>query len=319
MDFTAEEIRYLLDLADNLKDSKRAGRRGRLLDGKNICIIFEKTSTRTRCSFEVAAYDEGAHATFLTNSQMGKKESVEDTARVLGRLYDGIEFRGYSQTTVEQLARHAGVPVWNGLTDQFHPTQILADLMTARERINKPFHKMKLAYLGDGRNNMANSLMNGSSIMGMDMAIVAPKSLFPDAEVARPALEEASRSGSRIIFTENVDEGVLGADIIYTDVWCSMGEEAQMDSRIKLLRPYQVTEEVMAKTGNPDAIFLHCLPAFHDTNTETGQYVFEKYGLKEMEVTDAVFRGRQSFVFDQAENRMHTIKAIMVATIGNCP
>ncbi len=316
-DFSAEEIRYLLDLAAELKMKKRSGLRGDLLAGKNIVLIFEKTSTRTRCAFEVAVNDEGGSVTFLTNSQMGKKESIEDTARVLGRFYDGIEFRGYEQETVESLAKYSGVPVWNGLTDLYHPTQVLADFMTAQEHLNKPLNHMKLVFVGDARNNVANSLMLTAAKMGMDYTALAPAELQPSAELLQTAEVLAQSSGSVITVTDDPVSGVKDADIIYTDVWVSMGEEDQYAQRIELLAPYQVTMEMLQHTGNPDVIFEHCLPAFHDLETTVAKDVLAKYGLREMEVTDEVFRSRHSVVFDEAENRMHTIKAIMVATAGS--
>jgi ornithine carbamoyltransferase len=316
-DFSAEEIRYLLDLAAELKMKKRSGLRGDLLAGKNIVLIFEKTSTRTRCAFEVAVNDEGGSVTFLTNSQMGKKESIEDTARVLGRFYDGIEFRGYEQETVEALAKYSGVPVWNGLTDLYHPTQVLADFLTAQEHLNKPLNHMKLVFVGDARNNVANSLMLTAAKMGMDYTALAPAELQPGAELLKKAEVLAQSSGSVITVTDDPVNGVKDADIIYTDVWVSMGEEDQYAQRIELLAPYQVTMEMLQHTGNPDVIFEHCLPAFHDLETTVAKDVLAKYGLREMEVTDEVFRSRHSVVFDEAENRMHTIKAIMVATAGS--
>ena len=314
-DFTPEEIRYMLDLSHELKTKKRLGIRNKLLEGKNIVLLFDKTSTRTRCAFEVAAYDEGAQVTFLSNSQMGKKESLEDTAKVLGRFYDGIEYRGFKQEVVELLAKHAGVPVWNGLTDMYHPTQILADFMTIEEHVHKPINKVKLVYVGDARNNMGNSLMIGAAKMGMEFVGIAPKSLFPDEKLVEAMNEVAKETGACISFSENIDD-VKGADAIYTDVWVSMGEEAQFEERIKLLTPYRVTMDMLAKTGNPEVIFLHCLPSFHDLETSVGKDIYEKFGIKEMEVTDEVFRSKHSKVFDEAENRMHTIKAVMVATIG---
>ena len=314
-DFSSEEIRYLLDLAHDLKAKKRAGIKGSLLEGRNIVLLFEKTSTRTRCAFEVAAYDEGANCTFLSNSQMGKKESLEDTAKVLGRFYDGIEFRGFKQRDVELLAKYSGVPVWNGLTDLYHPTQILADLLTIEEHVHKPLNKVKFAYAGDARNNMGNSLMIGAAKMGMDFVGLAPKELFPSKELVDEMKEVAKTTGATITLTENIDD-VKGADVIYTDVWVSMGEEDQFAERIKLLEPYRVNAEMMAKTDNPDCIFLHCLPSFHDLETAVGRDIHEKFGLTEMEVSDEVFRSPASKVFDEAENRMHTIKAVMVATIG---
>lgn len=315
-DFTPEEIGYMLDLAADLKSKKRAGIRSRLLEGKNICLIFEKTSTRTRCAFEVAAFDEGAYVTFLTNSQMGKKESIEDTAKVLGRYYDGIEFRGYEQSTVEALAEHAGVPIWNGLTDADHPTQILADFLTIREHVAKPLNKVKFVFVGDARNNMGNALMIGCAKMGMHFVALAPKELFPEETLVNEMREVAKETGAIIEITEDVN-AVKGADVIYTDVWVSMGEEHLFEERIKLLKPYQVNTAMMEKTENPDAIFLHCLPSFHDLMTDVGKDIYAKFGLDAMEVTDEVFRSRCSKVFDEAENRMHTIKAVMVATIGN--
>ncbi len=315
-DFTPQEIKYLLDLSIDLKQKKRAGIKGNSLEGKNIVLLFEKTSTRTRCAFEVAAYDEGAQVTFLSNSQIGKKESIEDTAKVLGRYYDGIEFRGFKQETVEILAEYAGVPVWNGLTDLYHPTQILADFLTMMEHVDKPLNKAKLVYVGDARNNMGNSLMIGAAKMGMHFVSIAPKELFPSQSLVNEMAKIAKETGAKIEFTESIDEGVKDADAIYTDVWVSMGEEDQFEERIKQLKPYQVNMDMINKTGNSDVIFMHCLPAFHDTNTIIGKEILEKYDLKEMEVTDEVFRSKHSVVFDEAENRMHTIKAVMVATIG---
>ncbi|MGV8145437.1 MAG: ornithine carbamoyltransferase [Alkaliphilus sp.] len=313
-DFTTEEIGYMLNLSKDLKAKKRTGSKEKVLEGKNIVLLFEKSSTRTRCAFEVAAYDEGANVTFLTNSQMGKKESIEDTAKVLGRYYDGIEFRGFKQETVESLAVHSGVPVWNGLTDLYHPTQILADFLTVMEHIDKPLSKVKFVYVGDARNNMGNSLMIGAAKMGMHFVALAPKSLFPSEELVAEMKEIAKETGAIIELTENIDD-VKDADVIYTDVWVSMGEEDQFEERIKLLSPYQVNMEMMKKTNNDDVIFMHCLPAFHDQNTAVGREIKEKFGLDAMEVTDEVFRSKNSVVFDEAENRMHTIKAIMVATI----
>ncbi|MCK5808635.1 ornithine carbamoyltransferase [bacterium] len=315
-DFTPEEIRFLLDLSHDLKAKKRAGIRGDLLDRKNIVLLFEKSSTRTRCAFEVGALDEGANVTFLSNSQMGKKESIEDTAKVLGRYYDGMEFRGFKQETVEILAAHAGVPVWNGLTDLYHPTQILADFMTVEEHVKKPINKVKFVYVGDARNNMGNSLMIGAAKVGMHFVALAPKSLFPSEELVAEMRELCKVTGGKIELIDIVDEAVKDADVIYTDVWVSMGEEHLYEERIKLLTPYKVNGEMMKKTGNSDAIFLHCLPSFHDTNTIVGKEMADKFGITEMEVTDEVFRSTASKVFDEAENRMHTIKAVMVATIG---
>lgn len=315
-DYTPQEIQFLLDLALDLKRKKRAGLRGELLKGKNIVLLFEKTSTRTRCAFEVAGFDEGAQVTFLSNSQMGKKESIADTAQVLGRYYDGIEFRGFKQDTVDQLAKYAGVPVWNGLTDLYHPTQILADFMTIIEHVNKPLNKTKLVYVGDARNNMGNSLMIGAAKMGMHFVGIAPQELFPEESLVKEMEEVAKETGAKIEFTEDIATGVQDADAIYTDVWVSMGEEDRFAERINQLKPYQVNMEMLNLTNNPDVIFMHCLPACHDTDTVIGQEVYEKHGLPEMEVTDEVFRSKHSVVFDEAENRMHTIKAVMVATIG---
>jgi ornithine carbamoyltransferase len=315
-DFTPEEIRFMLDLSMDLKRKKRAGIKNNLLDGKNVVLLFEKSSTRTRCAFEVAAFDEGANVTFLTQSQMGKKETIEDTAKVLGRFYDGIEFRGFKQETVDDLGAHAGVPVWNGLTDLYHPTQILADFLTVEEHIAKPLNKIKFVYVGDARNNMGNSLMIGAAKMGMHFVGVAPKELFPSEELVAEMREVAKETGAVIEITDNIAKGVKDADVIYTDVWVSMGEEDQFESRIKLLEPYRVNMDMIKATGNPDMIFLHCLPAFHDTKTTVGKEMYEKFGITEMEVTDEVFRSKYSKVFDEAENRMHTIKAVMVATMA---
>ena len=315
-DFSPLEINYLLDLSADLKAKKRSGVQGDLLKGKNICLIFEKTSTRTRTAFEVGAFDEGANVTFLTNSQMGKKETVEDTAKVLGRSYNGIEFRGFKQETVDDLAKHAGVPVWNGLTDLYHPTQILADFLTIKEHIFKPLNKIKFVYAGDARNNMGNSLMIGAAKMGMHFVALAPKSLWPSEELVEEMREVAKETGAIIELSEDVDS-VKGADVIYTDVWVSMGEEHLFEERINLLKPYQVNMDLVKKTENPDMIFMHCLPAYHDNKTAVGKEIEEKFGITAMEVTDEVFRSKFSVVFDEAENRMHTIKAIMVATIGN--
>ncbi len=314
-DFTPEEIRHLLDKSIDLKKKKRSGIKGNLLEGKNIALLFEKTSTRTRCAFEVAAYDEGANVTFLSNSQMGKKESIADTARVLGRYYDGIEFRGFKQETVDDLAANAGVPVWNGLTDLYHPTQILADFMTAMEHVNKPLNKMKFVYIGDARNNMGNSLMIGAAKMGMHFVGVAPKELFPDEKLVSEMRLLSEKTGAVIEITEDINAGVKDADVLYTDVWVSMGEEHLYEERIKLLAPYRVNMDMVKATGNPDVVFMHCLPSFHDQKTIVGREIKEKFGLDEMEVTDEVFQSKHSVVFDEAENRMHTIKAIMTETI----
>ena len=315
-DFTPEEIRYLIKLSGDLKAKKRSGIPGRGLQGKNIVLLFEKTSTRTRCAFEVAVFDEGGNVTFLTNSQMGVKETIEDTAKVLGRYYDGIEFRGYKQETVEALAMHAGVPVWNGLTDLYHPTQILADLLSMEEHIAKPFNRMKLCFVGDARNNMGNSLMIGAAKMGISFTAVAPPSLFPSEEIVNYARGVAVETGAVIEVTNEISAGVEGADAIYTDVWASLGEEDKLEERIKMLLPYQVNSSLMEKTGNPDTLFMHCLPSFHDSDTDIGARVKEKFNLDAMEVSDEVFRSSKSIVFDQAENRMHTIKAVILATCG---
>ena len=314
LDYSQEEIKYLLDYAFKLKEKKRSAVRDELLKGKNIVLLFEKTSTRTRCAFEVAAYDEGANVTFLTNSQMGEKESLEDTAAVLGRMYDGIEFRGYKQETVELLAKYSGVPFWNGLTDKYHPTQALADVMTMLENTNKTFNELKLTFIGDARNNVANSLMIICAKLGMHFCAVAPESLFPEESLTKDMSALAIENGGSISLTCELS-GVEGSDALYTDVWVSMGEGDKFAERIELLKGYQVTSELMAVTGNKDAIFLHCLPSFHDLNTSTGKKIYEQFGLKEMEVTDEVFRSSASKVFDEAENRLHTIKAVMCATL----
>lgn len=316
LDFTPEEIKYLLDLAGELKKLKLAGIKPRNLEGKNIALIFEKSSTRTRCAFVVAAVDEGAHPEYLGSGdiQLGKKESVKDTARVLGRMFDGIQYRGFSQKAVEELAEYSGVPVWNGLTDEYHPTQILADFLTIKEK--KGYLKgIKFTYVGDGRNNMANSLLIGAAKMGMDFRIVAPKDLHPEDFILEKGQEIIAETGGKITITDSIDEGVKDTDVIYTDVWVSMGEEDQFEERINQLKSYQVNMD-MIKKADSEMIFMHCLPAFHDQETNVGQEVFEKYGLDSMEVTDEVFESKYSVVFDQAENRMHTIKAIMVATLG---
>ena len=319
LDFSTKEIQFLLDLAADLKKAKYAGTEQPRLKGKNIVLLFEKDSTRTRCAFEVAALDQGAHVTYLgpSGSQMGKKESMKDTARVLGRLYDGIEYRGYSQAIVETLGAYAGVPVWNGLTTEFHPTQILADFLTMTEHCDKPLHKISFCYLGDARNNMGNSLMVGAAKMGMDFRAVAPKAWQPSKEVVATCKQIAKETGAKITITDNVAEAVKGVDFLYTDVWVSMGEPAEVwTERIKLLKPYQVNMNVVKKTGNPNVKFLHCLPAFHNRETTIGEEIFQKYGLEAMEVTDDVFESPMSVVFDEAENRLHTIKAVMVATLG---
>jgi ornithine carbamoyltransferase len=318
-DLTADEIDHLLRLSADLKAAKQAGREVRRLDGKAIVLIFEKDSTRTRIAFERAALDQGAGVTYMgpTGSHIGKKESIEDTARVLGRIYDAIEFRGFRQADVEALARWSGVPVYNGLTDEAHPTQVLADLLTIREHVAKPLRDVALAFVGDAHSNMGNELLTGCAAMGMDVRLVAPRAVWPRDDVLARARELARGSGARIAVAEDVAQGVRGADVVYTDVWVSIGEpEAAWDERIALLRPYQVTPEVMAATGNPDCIFMHCLPAFHDLETEIGRKMFERHGLTAMEVTDEVFESAASVVFDQAENRMHTIKAVLVATLS---
>ena len=309
LDFSAEEIGYLLELAVRLKNDKYTGRERKTLQGKNIVLLFEKDSTRTRCSFEVAAYDQGARVTYLgpTGSQVGKKESIKDTARVLGRMYDGIEYRGFAQRIVHTLAEYSGVPVWNGLTNEFHPTQALADMMTMREHTQKPLSEWKICFLGDAHNNVANSLMVASAKMGMDFR----------ASLVRQCRTLAGQSGGKIAVTDDLVAGVDGCDFVYTDVWVSMGEPDEMwQRRIDLLRPYQVNGAVMEATHNPGAKFMHCLPAFHNLETKVGKDIFEKFGLTEMEVTEEVFESDASIVFDQAENRMHTIKAVMVATLG---
>ena len=314
LDYTPDEIRKLLDLAAQVKKEKKDGVFPERMKNRNVVLLFEKTSTRTRCAFEVAALDEGAHVTFLSNSQMGKKESLEDTAKVLGRFYDGIEFRGFKQETVEMLAKYSGVPVWNGLTDLYHPTQVLADLLTIMEHVKKPLSEVKFVFVGDARNNMGNSLMIGCAKMGMHFTALAPKTLFPSENLVKKMQELCKTTGGTIELSDHTD-AVKGADIIYTDVWVSMGEEEHYPERIKLLSPYQVNSDLMKKTENPDVKFMHCLPSFHDLETSVGRSVYEQYGLKEMEVTDEVFRGKGSIVFDEAENRMHTIKAVMLATM----
>ncbi len=320
LDFTPEEIRYLLDLAAELKAAKRAGTEQPRLRGKNIALVFEKTSTRTRAAFEVAAYDQGAHVTYLdpSGSQLGHKESAKDTARVLGRLYDGIEYRGFAQETAEILGRYAGVPVWNGLTDEFHPTQILADLLTMQEHAGRPLETISCCYLGDARNNVANSLMVGGCKLGMDIRLCAPCQLWPREELVSTCRSLAAETGARLTVTDNLDEAVAGVDFLYTDVWVSMGEDKSVwDERIRLLLPYQVNMEVIRKTGNPRVKFMHCLPAFHNRETTLGEQIFLAYGLDGLEVTEEVFESEHSIVFDQAENRLHTIKAVMVATLGD--
>lgn len=315
LDYSRDEIQYLVDLSEELKKKKAAGFFEENLKHKNIALIFEKPSTRTRCAFVTAAIDEGAHPEYLGKNdiQLGKKESVEDTAKVLGRMFDAIQFRGFKHETVTALAEHAGVPVWNGLTDRFHPTQILADLLTIQEHKGK-LEGIKMAYVGDGRNNMANSLMIGCAKMGMDFRIVSPKELFPEEELVEQAKAIAEQSGGQVTITDDCAKGVDDVDVVYTDVWVSMGEEDSFEQRIKLLKPYQVNSELMSY-AKEDAIFMHCLPAFHDLETLVGKDIYEKYQLDAMEVTDEVFRSKASVVFDEAENRMHTIKAVMVATL----
>lgn len=320
LDFTPEEIRFLLELSKDLKKAKYAGTEQQKLKGKNIALIFEKDSTRTRCAFEVAALDQGAHVTYIgpTGSQIGKKESMKDTARVLGRMYDGIQYRGYGQNIVEELAKYAGVPVWNGLTTEFHPTQILADFLTMMEHCDKPLNKTAFTFMGDAHNNVGNSLMVGAAKMGMDFRAAAPKECWPDENLVKQCREIAVETGAKITLTEDVAEGLKDVDFIYTDVWVSMGEPAEVwEKRIKLLKPYQVNAEAVKKTGNKNVKFLHCLPAFHNRETIIGEDIFKKYGLNGMEVTEDVFESQMSLVFDEAENRLHTIKAVMVATLGS--
>lgn len=319
LDFTSQEIKFLLDLSVDLKKAKYGGYEQPRLQGKNIALIFEKASTRTRCAFETAAYDQGARVTYLgpTGSQIGKKESMKDTARVLGRMYDGIEYRGFGQTKVEELAEYSGVPVWNGLTDEFHPTQILADFMTMMEHADKPLNQITFCYLGDARNNMGNSLLVGAAKMGMDFRAAAPKEVQPSEELVAQCREIAKETGAKITISDNVDEAVKGCDFLYTDVWVSMGEPDNVwEERIKLLKPYQINMEVIKKTGNPNVKFLHCLPAFHNRETTVGEEIYQKFGLDGMEVVEEVFESEHSVVFDEAENRLHTIKAVMVATLG---
>ncbi len=319
LDFTPREWRFLLGLAADLKAAKYSGTEQPRLHGRNIALLFEKTSTRTRCAFEVAAHDQGAHVTYLdpAGSQLGHKESVRDTARVLGRMFDGIQYRGAAQETVELLGRHAGVPVWNGLTDDWHPTQTLCDMLTMREHSTKPDREISFAYLGDARFNMGNSLLVAGALMGMDVRIVAPRELWNADGVVAAARDLADRTGARITHTEDVAAGVAGADFVHTDVWVSMGESKEVwDTRIAQLRDYQVNTEVLERTGNPDVKFMHCLPAYHGRDTAVGKEIFQKTGMEALEVTDEVFESEASIVFDQAENRMHTIKAVLVATLG---
>ena len=320
LDFSPAEIVQLLDLAAELKAAKKAGQEQRYLQGKNIALIFEKTSTRTRCAFEVAARDQGAGVTYLepSGSQIGHKESIKDTARVLGRMYDGIEYRGFGQAVVEELAAYAGVPVFNGLTDEFHPTQMLADLLTMREHCDKPLNEIAYAYVGDARYNMGNSLLLAGALLGMDVRIGAPKALLPSADIIAKAQAIAAETGARVLLTEDVAEAVNGVDFVHTDVWVSMGEPAEVwRERIELLKDYRVTPELMAASHNPKVKFMHCLPAFHNRETKVGEWIYETFGLNGVEVTEEVFESPASIVFDQAENRMHTIKAVLVASLGN--
>jgi ornithine carbamoyltransferase len=319
-DFSPEEITYLIDLAAELKATKKEGREEQKLVGKEIALIFEKDSTRTRCAFEVAAYDQGAHVTFIgpSGSHMGHKETVKDTARVLGRMYDAIEYRGFGQDVADELAEHAGVPIYNGLTDEWHPTQILADFLTFREHVPKPLDEVVFCYLGDARFNMADSYLVGGAKLGMDVRIASPKSLWPRDEIVELARSTAEETGGSITITDGVAEAVRGADVLLTDVWVSMGEPDEVwKERIELLTPYQINAETMAQTGNPDVKFMHCLPAFHNTETEVGKEIFEKFGMDALEVTEEVFESPASLVWDEAENRLHTIKAVMVATLGS--
>lgn len=320
LDFTPKEIQFLLDLSADLKKAKYAGTEQKKLVGKNIALIFEKASTRTRCAFEVAAFDQGAQVSYIgpSGSQIGQKESMKDTARVLGRMYDGIEYRGFGQSIVEDLGAYAGVPVWNGLTDEFHPTQILADFLTMLEHgRGKQLHQISFAYLGDARNNMGNSLLVGAAKMGMDIRLVAPKAFWPEEQLVKECQAIAQTTGAKITLTEDVAEGVKGCDYLYTDVWVSMGESPEAwDERVAVMKPYQVNMDVIKLTGNPQVKFMHCLPAFHNNETVIGQQVADKYGMNGLEVTDEVFESDYSIVFDEAENRMHTIKAVMVATLG---
>jgi ornithine carbamoyltransferase len=319
LDFTPKEIRFLLNLSKKLKAEKKNGKARKKLKGKNIALIFEKTSTRTRCAFEVAAFDQGANVTYLgpTGSQIGHKESMKDTARVLGRMYDGIEYRGFGQKIVEELAAFSGVPVWNGLTDEYHPTQVLADLLTMEEHSKKKLNKISFCYLGDARNNMGNSLMVGGAKMGMDVRLCAPKENWPEEALIKKCKSIAKETKAKITLTEKVEDGVKGVDFLYTDVWLSLGEPSEKwEERIKLMKPCQVNMDVIKLTGNPKVKFLHCLPAFHNRETRVGEEIYQKYGLDGMEVTEDVFESKHSIVFDQAENRLHTIKAVMVATLG---
>lgn len=318
LDFTADELRYLIDLAAELKAAARARTEQRFLVGKKIALIFEKTSTRTRCAFEVAAYDQGAHVSYLgpESSQIGHKESIKDTARVLGRMYDAIEYRGFSQDAVEEIAAYAGIPVYNGLSDEFHPTQVLADMLTMREHARRPFGQISYCYIGDARFNMGNSLMLAGTKLGMDVRICAPRELQPAAGLAGIARDQAAESGGQLLLTDDIETAIKGVDFVCTDVWVSMGEEKSVwKERIELLRRYQVNAGLLAGTGNPEVKFMHCLPAFHDRHTAVGEEIYEEFGLPALEVTDEVFESPASIVFDEAENRVHTIKAVLVATL----
>jgi len=319
LDFTPDELRFLIRLSAALKQAKYGGYEQQRLKGKNIALIFEKDSTRTRTGFEVAAYDQGAHVTYLgpTGTQIGKKESMKDTARVLGRIYDAIEYRGFGQTMAEELAQYAGVPVYNGLTDEAHPTQILADFLTMREFVRKHLSQIKFCFLGDARNNMGNSLLSGAALIGMDIRLGAPRACWPKEELVEQCRQIAEQTGARITLTEDPEEAARDCDFVYTDVWVSMGEpDSVWEERIKLLTPYRVTSKIMAATNNPHAKFMHCLPAFHNRETEIGEEIYQKYGIDCMEVTEEAFESKASIVFDQAENRMHTIKAVLLSTIG---
>lgn len=319
LDFSPKEINFLLELSKSLKMAKYSGTEQQMLKGKNIALIFEKASTRTRCAFEVAAFDQGAHVTYLgpSGSQIGQKESMKDTARVLGRMYDGIEYRGYGQNIVEELGKHARVPVWNGLTNEFHPTQILADFLTMTEHTDKLLSKVAFCYLGDAKNNMGNSLMVGAAKLGMDFRAAAPKKCQPSEDLQNECRKIAENTGATITITDNVEEAVKGCDFLYTDVWVSMGEpDSVWEERINLLKPYQINRKTMELTGNKNVKFMHCLPAFHNRDTKVGEEIYQKFGIESMEVTDEVFESEASVVFDQAENRLHTIKAVMVATLA---
>ncbi|OQY02987.1 MAG: ornithine carbamoyltransferase [Desulfobacteraceae bacterium 4572_123] len=320
LDFSPQEIKFLLDLSRDLKKAKYAGIEQPRLTGKNIALIFEKASTRTRCAFEIAAHDQGAHVTYLgpTGSQMGKKESMKDTARVLGHMYDGIEYRGFGQNIVEELARYANVPVWNGLTNEYHPTQVLADFLTMMEYSDKPLSSIKFAYMGDARNNMGNSLLVGAAKMGMDFRSVAPKAVQPADELLKQARKVARETGASITVTDDLEAGVKGCDFLYSDVWVSMGEPDEVwKERIDLLKPYQINQRAMDLTGNANVKYMHCLPAFHNRETAVGEEIFQKFGMDGMEVTEEVFESPASIVFTEAENRIHTIKGVMVATLGS--